>query len=215
MGYEMSRKSKLDPITGSTKQPWGRVFIGGLGFFGILTAMAIFLPGYSESYFFITLPIGIVGIIAFVWMNANPNLWIKLLGFIAIAALFTIIAIRSFNHLFPQLANVISPLIILTTVFAHTLPLWHLALTRFLRRELSFTPQTRTGKILLKIAFALLPISGFIGAAIGLFLHGGQDKISYRLLILGPLCWLLAVILPFSTQYPISPWEQKTNNLTE
>ncbi len=27
------------------------------------------------------------------------------------------------------------------------------------------------------------------------------------MLIVGPLFWFIAIVLPFSTQYPVSPWE--------
>lgn len=207
----MSHNLNQDPVTGSIKQSWGMVVVGAFGFFGILMFMAIFLPNYSGFYVSVVMPIGFVGIVSFFWINAKPNLWAKLLGFVSISGLFMVIAIRAFSYILPEISSAITILIVISTVLAHLLPVLSLVATSFIRRELSFTPQTQVGKILLKISLALLPVGGFLGAGIGLFTHGKNQNINYILLLLGPICWLLAIILPFSTAYPISPWEYERN----
>jgi hypothetical protein len=202
----MSDENGVAP-TSRTKQPFGMVLIAGVLLLGIFASMAFLMPYYSQLYFYFSLAIWAFGVIAFVWVNLKPNIWPKFLFYLSLASLFTIIAVRTFNYLLPTLKGLVSVLIISTVVFAHTLPLWNTEVTRLLRNELSFAPKTRAGKLLLRSSLALFPTAGLIGAIIGLFMQNEINKLDIRLFVLGPLCWYLAIILPFSTHTPTSPWE--------
>jgi hypothetical protein len=209
------RKKKRDSVTGSIKQPLIKIILGGGSFFSAFIFLAAFLPKYSVTYLSIALPVGIIGITSLLWLNYQPNLWAKFLGFVSIGCLYTIVAIRSFDYLLPALGNIIKILVIATVIFSYSIPLWNLQTAKFLKGELSYTPKTKIGRFVLKISLSLLPMAGFIGAAIGLSLHRDTNNLAISSLILGPLCWLLALILPFSSYEPISSWENEKLKKTE
>jgi hypothetical protein len=204
-----SDKLVQDPITGSIKQPVPRVILSAPIFFCVLVLAAIFMPFYREHLVMVASILGIAGTITSIWLNAKPSLILKFLNFASIAGLSGIVAIRAFEHLWPSGALLMAVLIILTVVAAHLLPIVNSNMTWFLRGELSHAPKTRIGRFLLKASLVIFPACGFIGAVIGLFLNARHGGIDIAAVIVGPLFWLLAILLPFSTAFPSSPWEPK------
>lgn len=203
----MSEKIIQDPVTGHIKQPIGQLILGVPVFFGVLVSMVIFMPVYARNLVFVALILGLIGIITSIWLNSRPNLTLKFLNLISITSLSGLIAIRAFGYLWPRASLFMGILISTSVVAVHLLPMLNPRGTWFLRGELSYAPKTRIGKNLLKLSLALLPISGFVGATIGIFLRGRNGEIDIVVVIAGPLFWLLALLLPFST-HPISPWER-------
>jgi hypothetical protein len=210
----MSRKKRKDQVIGITQQPVGKAIANGMLFFGILASIVFFFPHYSQLYLLPSLIIGLVGVAAFVWLNLYPDLRAKFLFYVSLATLCTMAAVRIFNYLLPDL-KIIGIVIILTVVISHSLPIVSPELTRFLRGELSFAPKTWFGRFLLKGSLFLLPIAGFIGATMGLFARGDTGELDITMLIMAPILWFLAIMLPFSTSRPISPWEGKVQSRTE
>lgn len=207
----MSSVRKPDPITGTIRQPLGTVLIAGIPLFGFFAGVALLFPSYSRIYLYFTLTLGLLGVVSLIWINIRPNLWAKFLLHATLTSLFTIIAVRTFNGIFINFQGKVGFFIILTVLFFHSLPLWNIKATRFLRGELSYQPTSRLGKFMLKMSLALLPIAGLVGAIIGTFVKGDAGGIDTRLLVLAPLCWYLAILLPFSTPHAVSPWESKKN----
>lgn len=201
----MPKKPTPDPITGHIKQPLANILILIPIAYGVFAVVAFWAPDFSIDFFRLALLFWFIGVVSFAWLNYKPNLWSRFLSLFALVGLFTIIAIRIFSYLLPQF-SIISQIIIIT---ANTLPMWNTELTQFIRGELSYNPSTSIGKLILKYSLMLLPIAGGLGASLGMFSNRFNHTIDFRLIILGPLCWFLAIILPFSFRHPISPWEHK------
>ena len=203
----MSKKIVQDSVTGSIKQPLGRLVLGGSIFFGVLASMAIFMPTFAKGIVPVASLMGITGLVSMVGLNYRSNLYLKFIGFVSLALLCTIIAIRSFVYLWPSASLMTSGVISFSVLIVHLLPIINSDFTWFLRGELSYKPKTGIGRIFQKKALAVLPLAGFIGGAIGLLMNGKGSELDISVIIVGPLCWFLALILPFSTTHQVSPWE--------
>jgi hypothetical protein len=206
----MPRKQLRDPDTGSRKQPFIMVFLSGIILFGLFVFLGATFPYRSAFFLYLSLPFGILAPVAFLWMNFRPNLWAKMIVAISLSGLCAIIAYRAFSFLLPGISWLFAILIFGMTILGYVLPVINLGLFDFVHTELSWFPQTRIGKLILKFALVGLPVVGALGGAIGLLtrrLSGGPVILE---IILGPLCWMLAVSIPFSSPepYSITPWEK-------
>jgi hypothetical protein len=202
----MARKQNQDPITGSVKQPFALAVFGPAILFGLLVFAASNIPYYSLFYLLISLPFGLFMAGTMLWMNFFPSLWAKMLISISWSGLWGIVSVRAFVFLFPEGAGILSILIPGTIIFAYLLPVWKPELASFLRTELSFSPKTKGGQMILKYSLFLLPIAGTLGGVVGLFYRRLYGPILLEL-FLAPISWLLAVMVPFASQKPITPWE--------
>lgn len=209
----MNKTTRQDPVTGIRRQKLGPVLFGSIPFFGFFAFVSIVSPYYSQVYLYLSLLFSIIGVISLVWANIKPNLWAKFLFYVSLSSIFATIAIRTFSFVFPSIKIATTIVVILTIATAHSLPAWNLRVAQLLRGELSYAPKSLLGKLMLKISLAVFPVAGFLGAILGLFLNSGNKELDMRILILAPLCWYLAILLPFSTHYPSSPWESTKKNL--
>jgi hypothetical protein len=206
----MNRKFKQDPITGHIKQSFADVSIGIPVAYALLIFGVVFLPQFRflSQYLPLALALGVIGISASIWLNVNPNLWPKFLKFLSIVSFWTLISFRSFDYLFPNTSALIGLVIVTTVAIANTLPIWNTKITLLIRNEL-YSPKSQFGRFILKITFILLPLAGLIGASLQILAQHTYNKTSYTALMLGPLGWFLALLMPFATRHPISPWEYK------
>lgn len=204
------RKVQQDPVTGHIKQSTLDVLLGIPIVYVLLILMAVFIPEFKLNYWYFSalLLIGILGVGASVWLNALPNLWAKFLKFASMASLWGIISYRSFAYLLPNFSLVVGMLITATIIFTQVLPSQKPKITSLIRNEMYF-PKSEFGKYASKIAIAILPIAGCLGAFIAVLSRPFYDQYSIIALILGPLGWFNALILPFATQHPASPWESR------
>lgn len=204
------RKIQQDPVTGHIKQSTLDVILGVPIVYVLLILMAVFIPEYKPNNWYVStlLLIGIIGIGASVWLNAFPNLLAKFLKFSSLASLWGVISYRSFAYLFPKYSLAFGILITATVIFTQVFPNQNPKITSLIRNEL-YTPKSKFGKYASKIAIAILPLAGCLGASVEVLSRPIHDQFAIIALILGPLGWFNALILPFATQHPASPWERK------
>jgi hypothetical protein len=202
-----TRKNKIDPVTGSIRQPWPLIFLGAVFIFGGLSFALMSFPYLSSSYIWASFVFGLVGVMLMLWINYFPNLWVKWVLFMDLITLCTLFAIRCYVYLFPEMELLWVMIIVATVVFSYIIPLVNHSLTRFLRVELT-SPQTSAGKKIYVIGLFLGPLAGLIGTLGGMLIVRESNNTLLAVLA-GSFLWLIAIFLPFSSRYPISPFERK------
>ncbi len=202
----MSRESNYKE-TGYEKQSLGMSIFGGAGVFSLLVFIATILPYRSDFYLLFSAPIGAIGFLNFVWLRSQPNLFKKFVHNTITSTLFIVIAYRGVSNLFPQLSLFIGILIVFSTVFAHTLPMWNLSISTDIRDEM-FAPKTKIGKIFFGMPLIPLSFIGILAAAIGSSFYR-QGKTTLISTFLGILCWCLAIAFPLADGTRTSPWDKR------
>jgi hypothetical protein len=207
----MVKKSKKGRSPDTKMNSLIRGTIGGIAGFVIFTAAAGLIPTISLTAFCISLVNGLMFICASIWLNLNlANLHARFFYFLTLAFYFVIIAYRGFAAIMPRYALYVGLIIIATVALSNSLPVWNPKITRRLRTEL-VTPKSKLGRAIFLAFILAVP-------AVGVFIYffrdllGIQNKIVAESLILSFICWLLALILPFSNSIPSTPWEKHELN---
>lgn len=199
-------KQRIDPVTGYPTLPWYGAVIGGFGVYTLLVSFAFVLPNPSLELALPLLAIGLIGSINFVWFRTKPNLFSKFIMQITVSMIFAVISYRSFQFLLPEQAKYLGVAIVITLLFAHTLPMWKPSFTKFVRDALALTSvKTKIQALIYRYSWYLLVVIFIFGAALELSFHRSVGMF----FIFGALFWLLAILMPFSDQHPSSPWEKQ------
>jgi hypothetical protein len=204
----MSNKQNREPVAGVVKQPFWIMLLSSVCLYSSFVFLAERFPYDSYIYLYLALPFGIAGVFAMMWVNSFPNLKRKMMSIIAgisLSCISGIISYRAFSYLIPEIAWLFLLLIVGTIIGAYTMYLWNPELRRFLQEELTFAPQTKAGRQLLKYTLFLFPIAGALGAGIATVSRRSFGGPTFMELILGPLSWLLALAITFSGIEPKSP----------
>jgi len=207
----MSNKQNKVPLARGKRPPLWFILLGSVGLFGINVFSAKSLPYDSDFYFYLALPFGIAGAFALTWTNSFPNLRRKMMVIIAgisLSCISGIISYRAFSYLIPEIAWLFLLLIPGTIIGAYTMYLWNPELRRLLQEELSFAPKTKAGRQLLKYTLFLFPIAGALRAGIATVSRRSFGGPTFMELILGPLCWFIAIVITFSRIEPKIVWEK-------
>jgi hypothetical protein len=196
-------KVKYDFVNNEAKHPLIMVLIVGLFFFMLLVLIVIVFSDYSKTYFYSSMPLGVVGIISFVWLQLRPNLYARFLTISCHSGLSLLIACRAFGNLFPHIAS--PGILIITSIvlFFHSLPVWNADFANFLREELS-SPKTKFSKTLYKLVLLFVPMVGIAGIVLGRI---SQDSNKRSSLVFLFIFLFMAIIMPLGSQSPSSPWE--------
>lgn len=198
---------KADSETGIQKQPFLLALCAALFTFGGLAYLLTTLPVFSISFFRAAVFLGSVGGIFMLWMNFHPSLGIKGILFADLITFFTLIPIRVYSHYSPDIRWLWVYFIPLTSLIAFIIPVINRPVTIFLRTELT-SPKTPMGEKLYVLGLFLGPIGGLIGTLFGIFsARSGLDNIIN--LLFATILWMIAIFLPFSSKYPISPLEKR------
>jgi len=198
----MSREMDYIKKTGYARKPPLHTFVGGIGFI-LFIYMSDILPYRSDQYLLFSVPVGVFGILSFVWLTREPNLYAKFFFQTSVSALLALFAYRSISYLFPQVSFYIEVLIISTVMLAHTLPMWNSSTAALIRDEL-LKPKTWVGKIFFRALLVVAPFAVFASLLIA-----KAGNAIFTASVFGVLSWFLAIGFPFSGQTPSSPWEAK------
>ncbi|MFT3893856.1 MAG: hypothetical protein QM730_19675 [Anaerolineales bacterium] len=202
----MAKKPKRDPVTGYVKQPIGNIVVIFPSLYFFLTFAIFWFPYISLIYLYVSLLLGFTGMVSIIWLNYKPNLWMRFLYHLSLTGFFALIAERVLGFILRKFFPIPELVIITSIVFANILPIWNPKLTQQIKEEL-FAPRTSLGKTVFKFSVLLFPIAGTVGAAVGLLTNKVGQKGLSGMIIAAPIFWFLALILPFSTRYAISPWQ--------
>ncbi|MBL8092237.1 MAG: hypothetical protein JNJ43_18030 [Anaerolineales bacterium] len=204
-------KEKISPIIGVSKQPMYVTILSGLCFCALLISACTIFPYYSQEHFYLAIPFGLAGFFGNIWMRWKISLYGRFFLNTGIGGLSTIIALRSFEYLFPKYHQ-FSMIIIVLIVFSHTLPMWNSTLAKYLRTEL-YAPKTEAGKKFQTFSLYLL-ITVFPIIFISMF-WVRLDKGTSLSIVLFLSSIILALLFPYAYRSPSSPWEHDLINKPE
>jgi len=181
--------------------------IAGIAGLVLFTALAGLLPTFSLMAFCLSFVNGLMFLYASIWLNLNfANLHARFFYFLTLTIFFVIIAYRGFAALSPKYELYVGLVVIATVAISNSLPIWNPKITNGLRSEL-VAPKSKMGKTIFLISILAGPI---VGVFIYFFIDftGVQNKYAAGSLFLSTLSWIMALILPFSSATPSSPWEK-------
>lgn len=201
-------KDSQDPTTGHIKQFTPFVVLSAFVIAALFGWFISFVPFYSTFFTYVAILITSIMGVSMIWLNTKPNLWASFIKYISISVTFSFIAFRSITYLVPDFALLVAIGIASSVLYAILMPIIDLETTKIIKSEL-YNPTKRFGIFVDKYIFFALGLLGIIGFA--LFISSGRlvDNSTIRISILGPLSWFLALLIPFSSAYPQSPWEYK------
>ena len=194
----MSHKSKIDPTTGSVRQPFWLILFAAPFLFGVLAYLVGSFPMKVITFQYVGAALAIFGGLSLYWMNFRPSLLAKSFVFVCIGLMLLLITIRSFHYMFPSFQVFWSILIIISFAFAYLSPALNKRLAHNIRSSF-LAPKSRLGKKLSSIATFIAPIIGTMAAMFGL-ITARNNMIMFQAVFVGVLAWLWGVSLPFSTR---------------
>jgi hypothetical protein len=139
----------------------------GLGMFGPLAAILAYVPRFSSTALAFAVIFLVVGISSIVWASNRGSWWGRLVGIFIMSTMFLAVGYRVWTSVIGSALIWFLPvLVIFLTVWL--LPWIRPDLSKYLWMEQT-APESRAGRIIMGAALSILPVSGVLGASIGLF----------------------------------------------
>ena len=183
----------------SPKMPaWQLALVAFLPYSAFAALLGI-TPHLSFPMLAFGLFITIIGVVSATVYRRGKAAWTVWLFAAVWPTLTYAIGLRAWASLLPLMSFWL-PLLLLTYLLAWLLPMLHPALSTFIFRE-QMAPQTRAGKWLLAVSFAVLPTAGSMGAITGIYLprYGFRGEAMATLALLSTIVGL-ALAQTFSHQ---------------
>jgi hypothetical protein len=147
--------------------PLWKAIAFGIGMFGPLAAILAYIPRFSSTALAFAVTFFVVGISSIGWASKKSSRWGSMVGIFIISTEFLAVGYRVWTSVIG------SAWIWFLPVLAVFLILW---LLPWIRPDLSkyiwveqTAPESRAGRLIMRAALSILPVSGVLGASIGLF----------------------------------------------
>lgn len=199
----MFKRTKRHP---NANWAWWKVLTLAILVFGAFGALPGFLPPVSISAMRLGWALAIPAVLAALWSWWNFSWWARLAGAALWSLQILVTGARAWTLLIGITWIWLVP-IVSAYLLAWAMPAMQPLVSRSLWRE-QWTPQTRMGKTILRLALAIGPSAGVLGAALGM--SGSRfGETNSLILVVAALCSAVAIQFAFAFAYqfwPERPW---------
>jgi hypothetical protein len=191
--------------------PWWKITGVALFSFGVFGIIMISIPPLSLPVILLGTTLPLLATITAVWDWKEHN-WFSQFCLVSLFS-FQLLAIGIHAWLYVLPIIWVYPLVG-AYLLAWVLPALNPIFSKFLWQEQT-APQTRLGRIVLGLVVSLAPVSGALGASIGMF-KSRFDGPTGVYLVIGPLFLVLSTAFSFTFAYqlwPHRPWANHNKGL--